>query len=188
VRDNELASESVSVDAPRAKLLAFVLSGALAGLAGAVYLISQQGVQPGAFTPDVSMRLFSMVVIGGLGSIPGAILGAVYIRGVEFFLPPEWELIASGIGILILLLFAPEGLGGIAYGVRDRYLRWVARRHELYVPSLVADIRLEGEAPRAIEEVAIDELVGDGILEAEDAPPPRRRREEQLVSSSRRSS
>jgi branched-chain amino acid transport system permease protein len=183
VRDNELAAESVSVDAPRVKLLAFALSGALAGLAGAVYFVSQSGVQPGAFTPDVSIRLFSMVVIGGLGSIPGAILGAVYVRGAEFFLPPEWELIASGIGILVLLLFAPEGLGGIVYGFRDRFLRWVAERNDLYVPSLVADVRLDDSGQRAVRVDTVD-LIDLTDLEPEPMPPPRRR-ERQLTAAGR---
>jgi len=185
IRDNELAASSVAVNGTKLKLLAFVLSGALAGLAGAIYLVSQTGVQPGAFTPDVSIRLFSMVVIGGLGSIPGAILGAVYVRGAEFFLPPEWELIASGIGILILLLFAPEGLGGIVYGLRDRYLRWVARRNDLYVPSLLADVRLTDEEVETVEAL---ELLMSGEGEEADEPepaPPRRRRDEPLVAASR---
>jgi branched-chain amino acid transport system permease protein len=196
VRDNELAAESVSVDAPRIKLLAFVLSGALAGFAGAIYLISQTGVQAGAFTPDVSIRLFSMVVIGGLGSIPGAILGAVYVRGAEFFLPPEWELLASGIGILVLLMFAPEGLGGLVYAGRDRFLRWVAKRNDLYVPSLLADVRLDDSGQRigrvtedvtelldlAAHELETHEVTEEGVTER------RRRRREPLVASSRRDS
>ena len=194
VRDNELAAESVSIDPPRVKLMAFVLSGALAGLAGALYLVSQTGVQPGAFTPSVSIRLFSMVVIGGLGSIPGAILGAVYVRGAEFFLPPEWELIASGIGILILLLFAPEGLGGLVYAVRDRFLRSVARKHDIYVPSLLADVRLDATGERADRAAEVDPTtVLDLTLEEELAslepePPRPRKRREPLVAAGRRSS
>ncbi len=84
VRDNQLAAESVSIDATRLKLVAFVLSGALAGLAGSAYALHQKGVFTGSFDPEVSVRLFSMVVIGGLGSLPGALLGATYVRGAEF--------------------------------------------------------------------------------------------------------
>lgn len=142
IRDNELNGEAVAINATRMKLTAFVVSGAMAGFAGALYMVSQTGIQPGAFGPDVSLRLFSMVVIGGLGSIPGAVLGAAYVRGTELFLPPEWSLIASGIGILLLLMFAPEGLGGLVYAVRDRWLRRVAVRRGLLVPSLLADRRV----------------------------------------------
>lgn len=159
VRDNELAAEAVRLDATRLKLTAFLISGAIAGFAGSLYVVSQQGVATDAFAPEVSLRLFSMVVIGGLGSMPGAILGAVYIRGAEFFLPPGWTLIASGAGILLLLMFVPEGLGGLVYRVRDAYLRRVARRRDLVVPSLLADVRREEQ-----QDAAIAVLHGD--------PPP----------------
>jgi ABC-type branched-subunit amino acid transport system permease subunit len=141
VRDNQLAAESVSINTTKIKLTGFVLSGALAGFAGGVYALHQNGIFTGSFDPEVSIRLFSMVVIGGLGSLPGAILGAAYVRGAEFFLSGGWALIASGAGILILLMFLPEGLGGLMYAVRDGLLRRVAKRRGLIVPSLVADVR-----------------------------------------------
>jgi branched-chain amino acid transport system permease protein len=145
VRDNQLAAESVSIDSTKLKLVAFVISGALAGFAGAVYAVHQKGIFTGSFDPEVSVRLFSMVVIGGLGSLPGAILGAAYVRSAEFFLSGGWALIASGAGILFLLMFLPEGLGGVVYSFRDAFLRRVARRRALVVPSLLADIRVEAE-------------------------------------------
>jgi branched-chain amino acid transport system permease protein len=155
VRDKEPAAEASGLNATRLKLTAFVISGAIAGFAGALYVLHQRGLNTDSFNADVSLRLFSMVVIGGLGSLPGAILGAVYVRSAEFFLPAEWALLASGAGILVLLMFLPEGLGGLVYRVRDAYLRWVARRRNLLVPSLVADRRIE-EAEVAEAAVAID--------------------------------
>jgi branched-chain amino acid transport system permease protein len=160
VRDNEQAAEAVRLDSTRLKLLAFVISGGLAGFAGALYVVSQQGVATDAYGPEVSLRIFSMVVIGGLGSIPGAILGAVYVRGAEFFLPAGWTLIASGAGMLLLLMFIPDGLSGVLYRVRDAYLRAVARRRGIVVPSLLADIRVEEHA---------DALPTDGRLHFVDA-------------------
>jgi hypothetical protein len=84
-----------------------------------------------------------MVVIGGLGSLPGAILGAVYVRSVEFFIGGGWALLASGGGILLILLILPGGLGAGMYRVRDEILRAVAKRRGIVVPSLLADIRDE---------------------------------------------
>jgi hypothetical protein len=84
-----------------------------------------------------------MVVIGGLGSLPGAILGAVYVRSVEFFIGGGWALLASGAGILVILLVLPGGLGAGMYRIRDEILRWVAKRRGIIVPSLLADIRQE---------------------------------------------
>ena len=178
VRDNEMAAEAATMNTTRVKLLAFAISGALAGFAGGLYVINQQGVFSDAFNADVSLRLFSMVVIGGLGSMPGAILGAVYIRGAEFFLPSGWELIASGAGILVLLLFVPEGLGGLVYRVRDAYLRWVARRRDLIVPSLIADVRVAEDEGRVAIETALGGLAtmsepASESMEADRAPARR---------------
>lgn len=148
-RDNELAAEAVTLDTIKMKLTAFVISGMLAGLAGAVYVFHQRGLHTDSFGADVSIQLFSMVVIGGLGSLPGAVLGAMYVRGAQFFLHGGWSFVASGAGILVLLLFMPEGLGGVVYTVRDKYLRWVAKHRDLLVPSMVADRReLSGQSDR----------------------------------------
>ena len=162
VRDNGLAAESVSINATRVNLTAFLIAGALAGFAGGLYALHQRGVQTGAFDSQVSIQLFSMVVIGGLGSLPGAILGAAYIRGAQYFLPGGWKLIASGAGILLLLMFLPEGLGGLLYAIRDGILRRIARRRGLVVPSLLADVRIERQ------EVEID--LG-GVLSANGSRP-----------------
>lgn len=150
-RDNEPAAQAAGVNTTKVKLTAFLLSGAIAGLAGGLYVLHQRGLHSDAFGPEVSLRLFSMVVIGGLGSIPGAILGAVYVRGAEYFLPGGWSLIASGAGILLLLLIVPGGLGEVLYRVRDRLLRRIAANHNLIVPSLVADIRIEEAAPMRLD-------------------------------------
>jgi branched-chain amino acid transport system permease protein len=154
-RDNEQAAEAVTIDTTRVKLTGFVISGALAGLAGGIYVLHQRGLHSDAIGADVSIRLFSMVVIGGLGSLPGAVLGAIYVRGAEFFLRSSWALVASGGGILVLLLFLPEGLGGLVYSQRDRYLRWVARRRHILVPSLVADHRVDDGEPPGADPVAV---------------------------------
>jgi len=141
----------ISIGSTQVRL--FVISGALAGLVGMQQILAQEGIFSDAFAPEVSLLLFSMVVIGGLGSLSGVILGAVYIRGVQFFLPTQYALLASGVGILFLLVFLPEGLGGLMYRGRDGYLRWVARRRDILVPSLVADKRVEEDADQPSDEV-----------------------------------
>ena len=139
LRDNELNSAAYGIPATRLKLTAFVVSGAIAGLAGVLYAMHQNGIHQDAFDAIVGLRIFSMVVIGGLGSVGGAVLGAVFIRGAEYFLSPGLAFIFSGTGILALLLVSPGGIGDVMYRVRDRLLRTVAARRGLLVPSLVAD-------------------------------------------------
>jgi branched-chain amino acid transport system permease protein len=171
VRDNEVAAEAAAINTTRVKLTAFVISGAIAGFAGVLYVLHQNGLNTDSFGADVSILLFSMVVIGGLGSLPGVVLGAAYIRGVQFFLPPAWALLASGAGILFLLLFLPEGLGGVLFSVRDAYLRWVARRRNVLVPSLVADRRVD-EDEESQARVAIDTALGGLTAAAERIEAP----------------
>ena len=146
MRDNERQSQAFGVGIVRAKLSAFAVSGFIAALAGALYAFQQQSLRADRFPADVSVLIFSMVVIGGMGSLNGAILGALYIRGTQYFLPAQFQPLVTGFGVLFLLLFFPGGLGQLSYMLRDKYLRWVANRRGLLVPSLVADKRGAAEA------------------------------------------
>lgn len=143
IRDNEIHAQAFGMRLVTSKLGAFAVSGFLAALAGGLYAYNQQALRYDRFLPETSLLMFSMVVIGGMGSLSGALIGAIYVRGTQFFLPADFQLFATGFGLLLLLLIFPGGLGQIFYSLRDRGLRWVARRRELVVPSLVADRRIE---------------------------------------------
>jgi branched-chain amino acid transport system permease protein len=171
VRDNEVQARTLGVRITRAKLSAFAVSGFLAAVAGGLYAYHQQSLRADRFPPELSVLMFSMVVIGGMGSMSGAILGAIYIRGIQYFLPAQFQLLVTGVGLLVLLLFFPGGLGQILYNVRDGYLRWVAGRRSLLVPSLVADKRAEealpptSPAPRPRHEIQLDRAVEEEAVE-----------------------
>ena len=95
------------------------------------------------------------MVVGGLGSLPGAIFGAIYYTASNYLFPAGASaLFATGLGLLIILLVFPAGFGGLAYDLRDAYLRWVANRRGLVVPSLLADRRVQQEEEpwKAIEQ------------------------------------
>ena len=156
MRDNERAAQSLGVSAVRTKLAAFATSGFLAAVAGALYAYHQQQLRADRFPAEISLLIFSMVVIGGMGSMSGAILGAIYVRGTQYFLPAQFQLAVTGLGVLLLLWLFPGGLGQLLSSARDRYLRWVADRHDLLVPSLVADKR----------------VVTDEVLDAVTVDPP----------------
>jgi branched-chain amino acid transport system permease protein len=142
-RENEKATEAYGINAIRTKLLGFAISGFIAAMAGVLLVHHQEGLVASSFDPLQSLVMFAMVVIGGLGSLPGAILGAVYIYSVQWFLPNEWEFLASGVGLLLVLLLLPGGLGAAIADLRDGLLRFIARRRNLIVPSLLADRRVE---------------------------------------------
>jgi branched-chain amino acid transport system permease protein len=138
-KENRLAAQSFAIDTTRVNLVAFAISGTIAGLAGGLFVIHQQAYNFGSFNPQEGLQFFTMVVIGGLGSIPGAVLGAVYVYGAKYLLPPGWDFVATGFGIVFLLMFLPGGLGELVFRCRDHTLRWIATRRGLIVPSLLAD-------------------------------------------------
>ncbi|HVB93444.1 MAG TPA: ATP-binding cassette domain-containing protein [Acidimicrobiales bacterium] len=141
-RDNQNAASAMAVPSVRVKLVGFVLSGAIAGVAGALYATSLRQVGFHTFDSSLSLVVFSMAVIGGLESISGALLGVALIEiASDAF--PQYQLLFTGSGLLIILFILPGGLGAGIQFVRDRVLRMVAERRGMIVPSLVADRRVD---------------------------------------------
>ncbi len=98
IRENENAARAYGVSATRTTLAAFAVSGFMAAFAGVLYVHLEQGLGIAAYLPTESLTAFSMVVIGGLGSLSGALIGAFYVQGAKYFLPGNWALLASGAG------------------------------------------------------------------------------------------
>jgi ABC-type branched-subunit amino acid transport system ATPase component/ABC-type branched-subunit amino acid transport system permease subunit len=167
-RDNEKAAAAMSVPPVRTKLSGFVLAGAVAGVAGALYAVLLGAVGFNTFDPSYGLVVFSMAVIGGLGSISGVLMGVALIEVLSFW-KPQYQLVFTGFGLLVILLFLPGGLAAGVQNVRDRLLKLVANRRQILVPSLVADKRVElvDHAPEetSLLEHALDEQ-GDGVAAA----------------------
>jgi ABC-type branched-subunit amino acid transport system ATPase component/ABC-type branched-subunit amino acid transport system permease subunit len=152
VRDNRAAAEGAGVAPTSVTISAFAFSGALAGLAGGIYVLHQGGITTNAFPPAFSLSVFAMSVIGGLGSFLGPVIGAAYVIGARFWLHGPWTLLGTGAGLLLLLMFAPGGLGDLVYRGRDALLRSVARLHRLHVASMLVDDRHAPDGlPDAVE-------------------------------------
>jgi branched-chain amino acid transport system permease protein len=120
----------------RAKLTAFALSGFIAAMAGGVFVIHQASFRPDSYGANESITVFVATVIGGLGTMTGALIGAAYQRGAQWLLPGQWQIFATSAGVLLVLMIIPDGLAGIVYRVRDRWLRWLAARRGIAAPSL----------------------------------------------------
>jgi len=142
-RDNERAAQSYSISIVRTRLAAFAVSGAIASVAGALFFYLLVNVNPEDFGIANSIDVFVATVIGGLTSLGGAVAGVVLVKGIDLFgedLLDGLSLLVTGPGLLVVLLFLPGGLAQGFFSLRDRYLRWVAARHDLIVPSLIADV------------------------------------------------
>lgn len=138
-RDNEKAVATFGVSVVTARLTAFAVSGFICGVAGSLYVFLVRAAELTDFGPERSILLFGLAVIGGLGSIAGAILGAVYVLGSQYFLPSWGSFLATGLGVILFLLAFPGGLGELLFSFRDRLLARLAAGRQLLVPSLVAD-------------------------------------------------
>ncbi|MGH9196720.1 MAG: branched-chain amino acid ABC transporter permease, partial [Acidimicrobiia bacterium] len=168
MRDNERTAQAFSINRVRTRLATFAISGFLAAFAGVLLAHQQQVVRSTAFTPEQSVQIFLIAIIGGLGSLSGALLGALYIGIVNIFVPNTFgQLLASGVGVMLILLLYPSGLGGLVYSLRDAWLRRIAMRNRIFVPSLVGDYRvLSGE--RTLVPLAPSALsAGNGSSEEE---------------------
>ena len=115
IRNDELAAEVLGVPTRRYKILAFVYAGALAGLAGAVYASFLGIVVPDAVSVTLSITLLLMVVLGGSGSVSGALIGAtvlgvIDISGHQFENTRE---VAYGVLVIVVVIAAPGGIFGL---------------------------------------------------------------------------
>ena len=128
VRDDEVAAALAGVNVARARVLAFVVSAACAGLAGALLAIVTELVAPGAFTITLSIALLTAAVIGGLGTLPGAVWGSLVIvlvptyatdvatsHGLSTSVASNIPVAAYGVVLILVMLIFPQGIQG---GVR----------------------------------------------------------------------
>ena len=125
IRDSEISAQSLGVNLVRYKTIAFALSAAITGLGGALLAHKMRFISPDAFNILLSIQLLLMVVVGGLGSIHGAILGAIFVGGLpqaialmRDYLPtviartPGLEPGLFGIVMVSVVLFEPLGIYG----------------------------------------------------------------------------
>ena len=129
VRDNERAAAALGLSPARTKLVAFVLAGALAGVAGGLLAGLLGNFDTSTFDPSASTSLVGIAVIGGLTSVAGTIIGALWVVGLPALANNSQlaQLLAGSIGLLVLLLYFPSGLVQILYSARDAVFERVAR-------------------------------------------------------------
>jgi branched-chain amino acid transport system permease protein len=114
IREDEIAAEAMGIDTFRLKLLAFVIGSAWAGLAGVFFAAKMAFVSPESFTFFESVMILCMVVLGGMGSIPGIILGALLLITLPEILRDfqDYRMLAFGTALVLMMIFRPQGLLG----------------------------------------------------------------------------
>lgn len=147
VRDDEVAARLAGIHVARTQVLAFVVSAASAGLGGAVLTVLAQSVAPGAFSLTLSLFLLMAIVIGGLGSLVGAVWGAILLVSLPdltthlvtdlFTLSPaaaqrlegNLPLAIFGVTLIVVMIAAPGGVQGLLRRLGTRAVaRWRSPR------------------------------------------------------------
>ena len=147
IRDREIAAASVGIPVARYKVLAFVCSSTVTSVAGALFAFQRGFVSVEAFGFLLTIEYIAMIIIGGLGSALGAVLGAAFVTlmpyaidalvaglqlraGAEYYLFPA-KFGAFGLLMALFLVFEPQGLVGIWLRVRNWFLLWPFRYRPL---------------------------------------------------------
>ena len=182
MRDNQRAAASYAMNPVRVRLAAFAVSGGMAGLAGTLFAYSQHNVLGDSYDVLSSIFVFLAACVAGLTSVWAAVVGVVLFQATVVFGPSLWQsfgetfttvvpLILTGPLLILNLYNSPGGLAGYAFSQRDRYLRRIAAKHNIHVPSLVADSRVEpdgGLRPAADVDLEASAEHGHELV----APPP----------------
>jgi branched-chain amino acid transport system permease protein len=129
IRDNDIAAEVIGVNLTRYKLLSFAVSSFYTGVQGGLYGLFLGYLEPNMFTFMESITLFVAVIIGGLASVEGAIMGAAFVILVPQFFSAYKEMVpvVYGVTILIVLIFEPMGLYGRWFKMRLYFRNWPFR-------------------------------------------------------------
>lgn len=124
IRQNALKTELLGYDVRRYKLLLFIISGGIAGIAGGLYAAWAAYVSPSLFSVVQALFIPIYVLVGGLGTLYGAFLGALFIGGLTFWLgggaAGGQTTLILGVVLIVLVVFAPKGLLGIVQGLLRR--------------------------------------------------------------------
>ena len=158
VRDNEEMAAASTVSPIRMKLAAFGVAGGIAAYSGGLLVTLVPSLQPDSlFRASESIVVVVTAIIGGLGSVAGPILGALWIRGIPQMIPEELDdlvrLLTSSIGLLVLLMYFPGGLLQIVYSIRDKLLeradRKMAAREAAATPG-PSTVKQAASAPESV--------------------------------------
>jgi branched-chain amino acid transport system permease protein len=123
VREDEIAAEAAGVNTTRAKVISFVISSSLAGVAGGLFAFYNIYLNPSSFNFTKSIEIIIMIVIGGLGSTLGSVVGAVlYIVLTEGLrTAAEFRMVTFSLVLVLIMIFRPQGLlGALDFGQRRR--------------------------------------------------------------------
>jgi len=126
-RDDPQRAPWLGVNPTVGRVFGLTLSGVMVGAAGALYVAStgRSGIAEGSFEPEKSLALLAIAVVGGLGSPVGVLFAAIALTGAERVLPPPWNGLMSGVGVIAVVMLLPAGLARAVERIRDIGVRMI---------------------------------------------------------------
>ncbi len=114
IREDEIAAEAMATPTTRLKVTAFTISAASAGIAGGLFAHLQSGIRPDDFKFEKSIDMIIMIIIGGLGSITGAVIGAIFLAvSLELMRDlAEYRMVVYALLLIVIMLVRPQGILG----------------------------------------------------------------------------
>lgn len=112
IREDEDVAAAMGINTTNAKVVAFTLSAASGGLAGAIFAAKLGSIYPTSFQLLISINVLSLIIVGGIGSLPGVVVGALALIGIPELLREfaEFRLLFYGVALIVMMLVRPEGL------------------------------------------------------------------------------
>ncbi|WP_342525643.1 branched-chain amino acid ABC transporter permease [Chryseomicrobium sp. FSL W7-1435] len=128
IREDEIASDAMGINTTYYKVVAFVIGSFFAGVAGALFAHNFYIVLPSQFGFLKSVDILILVVLGGLGSLSGAVISAIFLTLVSTFLQnyPETRMIIYSLVLIIVMLYRPQGLMGTKE-ITDYFRGWTSK-------------------------------------------------------------
>jgi len=125
LRESEIAAQTIGIDLARYKTIAFAISAFYTGVAGGLFAYLITYLSPDAFTIELSVDFIAMIVIGGMGSILGSIIGAVILTGMQQMLAGllDLQILIFGISLIVFMIFMPKGISGMIYDLKEKLAR-----------------------------------------------------------------
>jgi len=122
IRQSEIASQTMGIHLAKYKTSAFAVSAFYTGIAGGLFAFVITHISPDSFNLGVSIDFIAMIVIGGMGSILGSIIGAVILTGLQQLLTglPEVQMLIFGVALILFMIFMPRGISGMLFDLREK--------------------------------------------------------------------
>lgn len=122
LRESETAAQIIGIDLAKYKTIAFAISAFYTGIAGGLFAYLITYLSPDAFTIELSIDFIAMIVIGGMGSILGSVIGAVILTGMQQVLAglQDLQILIFGFSLIIFTIFMPRGISGMLNTLLER--------------------------------------------------------------------